>query len=448
MLIMHNCENRWKTKIIEIEIDQPLREITGLEGYADALLVFRYRGGVVGTARTPVIAGRIPSAAIRTEQAKTAWPVWKRTIAEKSRSTTDLPSVTVVVCTRDRPDDLAHCLPELARLAEKGAEVLIVDNCPRDGRTMRLVEKYSGIGYIHEPKPGLNIARNRGLRAAQGEVVAFLDDDAIPDAGWLQSLLADFADPMVAVVTGITLPLELETPAQQWFEKTNSFGRGYVRRVFEAAVTSVLGSGQVGAGVNMAIRRSSITEIGFFDEALDSGTPTMSGGDQEFFSRALARGFRIVYEPAALVWHRHRRDWSDLRRTLFGYGVGLFAWWTRALIIEKEMTVLYWGSRWFVSHVLGELLRSLLKRPDHRPFDLAMAEFNGAIRGPWRYFLSRKMLNRTLRTADQMFDGSTPTSDGQVEEVSGQISVSLSAQGPSREAGTMSFDETTIGTRS
>lgn len=431
---MHKLENRWKTKIIEIAIERPVREITGLEGYTDAMLVFRYKGAVVGTARVHVIAGRIPSAAIRTEQAKTAWPVWKRLVAEKSRTRTVLPSATVVVCTRDRPDDLARCLPHLARMAKNGTQVLIVDNCPSDGRTRQLVVEYSGICYIHEPRPGLNVARNRGLRAAQGEVVAFLDDDAIPDAGWLDSLLANFADPMVAVVTGITLPLELETPAQQWFEKTNSFGRGYVRRVFETGTTSVLGSGQTGAGVNMAIRREAVSEIGFFDEALDGGTPTMSGGDQEFFSRALARGFRIVYEPAALVWHRHRRDWTELRHTLFGYGVGLFAWWTRALIIEKEITVLYWGSRWFISHILGELIRSVLKRPGYRPFDLAMAEFNGAIRGPWRYFRSRKLLVRASRKEDQPIDESSQTDHHEFEAKAERVPFTFPA--PLRSSGT------------
>lgn len=406
---MESLESRWKSKIIEIEINRPVGEIADLEGYASALLVFRYEGAVVGTSWLPVIAGRIPAAAIRAEKAKTAWAVWTRVVAKKSRVAAPLPSATVVVCTRDRPEDLAKCLPFLARLVERGVEVLIVDNCPSDKRTEQLVKGYSGIGYIYEPHPGLNVARNRGLRAAQSEIVAFIDDDAIPDAGWLDALRRNFVDPMVAVVTGITLPIELETPAQQWFEKTNSFGRGYVRRIFEASLTSVLGSGQAGAGVNMAIRREAVAEIGLFDEALDGGTLTMSGGDQEFFYRAMARGYRIVYEPAALVWHRHRRTWAELQHTLFGYGVGLFAWWTRALIVEKETTVLYWGSRWFIGHVLAELLRSMLRRPGHRPFDLALAEFNGALRGPWRYFRSLQLLKKMTRVENRAVSGSDRT---------------------------------------
>jgi GT2 family glycosyltransferase len=208
-------------------------------------------------------------------------------------------------------------------------------------------------------------------------------------------LLKNFEDPTVGVVTGITLPGELETPAQLWFEATNSFGRGFEKKRFDAMVTSVLGTGQVGAGVNMAIRKSIVKEIGLFDEALDGGTLTLSGGDQEFFYRVLAHGFRIVYDPAAIVWHKHRREWGELRKTLYGYGVGLYAWWTKALIVEREYTVLFWGLRWFISHIMGNLARSIIKGSDHYPLDLAWAEFRGALIGWLRYLHSRRQTEQS-----------------------------------------------------
>ena len=70
----------------------------------------------------------------------------------------------------------------------------------------------------------------------------------------------------------------------------------------------------------MAFRRTGFERFGLFDEALDAGTPARSGGDTEMFSRVLAAGLRIVYEPAALCWHRHRRTWPELCDTLYGYG--------------------------------------------------------------------------------------------------------------------------------
>ena len=90
----------------------------------------------------------------------------------------------------------------------------------------------------------------------------------------------------------------------------------------------------------MALRRAALDAVGPFDEALDVGTPSRSGGDAEFFARVLARGYRIVYEPAALNWHYHRRTWDELRRKLFGYAVGVSAAWTSSLLRENEVSVL------------------------------------------------------------------------------------------------------------
>jgi GT2 family glycosyltransferase len=147
----------------------------------------------------------------------------------------------------------------------------------------------------------------------------------------------------------------------------------------------------------MAIRRSALEEIGLFDEALDGGTPSLSGGDQEFFYRTLARGYRIVYEPAALVWHRHRRDWRTLRRTIYGYGVGVFAWWTRAFLVEGELSLLKGAPSWFWQWHLRNLIRSLLRRPDHIPLDLALAEFLGALMGPISYLRAKRWLQQQIQ---------------------------------------------------
>jgi GT2 family glycosyltransferase len=228
--------------------------------------------------------------------------------------------------------------------------------------------------------------------------VAFTDDDARVDSEWLQSLLVHFTDPTVAVVTGITMPLELESEAQLCFELTNGFGRGFVRQRFDSSIQNPLAAGVLGAGANMAIRRSVLEEIGFFDESLDCGTPTRSGGDQEFFYRVLAHGHRIVYDPSALVWHRHRRDWTDLRSTIFGYGVGVFAWWTRALMRERELSLFRMAPGWFLKYHVRNLFRALLRKPHSLPLDLALAELCGALLGPLNYFRSRRLVKKQEKT--------------------------------------------------
>lgn len=378
----------------EVQLDQVHRPLAGLDGYRRAFVVFRQGRAVVGQAWLPVTDGRVAAADLRGHLPELAGPLWQYSVAAEPAPPGPPPSATVAVCTRDRPEDMARCLPGLDRLAAQGHDVLVVDNRPSDERTRELVALHPRVRYVRELRPGLDAARNRALREARGAIVAFTDDDALVDEGWLDALRARFADPMVALVTGITMPLELETPAQIWFEQTNGFARGFVPRTYDIATLEPLGAGRVGAGVNMAIRRAALRQIGLFDEALDGGTAAMSGGDQEFFYRVLSRGYRAAYEPAALVWHRHRREWVALQRCIEGYGVGLFAWWTRAFLVENDWTVLKTGAAWFVEHHLREAARALLRRPGAPPRDLALAELRGALAGPGAYLRARTALRR------------------------------------------------------
>lgn len=378
-----------RAAVCEVQIEQIDNGIGNLHGYQRALVVFRRRGSVVGQSWVVVTNGAIAPATLRACLPATAWAVWRLMTADPTGSGR-LPTASVVVCTRDRTADLALCLPELQKLVVQGHEVIVVNSCPSSDATAHLVASYPRMRYIHEPRPGAGLARNRGLLAATHDVVAYTDDDAQVDRGWLHALLRNFDDPIVGIVTGITMPLELETYAQLWFEETHGFARGFERKTFDISTMNPLAAGLVGASVNMAVRRSALAEIGLFDEALGPGTPACSGEDHEFFYRTLARGFRIVYDPTALVWHRHRREWDSLRRTIFGYGVGVFAWWTRALLVEHELVLLKLGPRWFWQHHVRQLAKGLLRRPGHVPLDLAWAEFSGALAGPGRYFESRR----------------------------------------------------------
>jgi glycosyltransferase involved in cell wall biosynthesis len=404
--------------VCEVHLDRTDDEIresfSSVAGYCQAYVILRFRGVVVGQIMLPVIHEEISVKEVRRRASQVAWPIWQLYVDAEFAPTPPQLSrqrASVVVCTRNRTDDLRRCLAALVQLASQDYEVIVVDNCPSDDSTEKLVATYPQVHYIYEPRAGLDVARNRGIRAATGEIVAFTDDDAQVEPAWLNALLHNFDDPTVAVVTGLTLPLELETPAQCWFEHTNSFSRGYSRKCFDSGTTGPLASGRVGAGVNMAIRRNLLDEIGMFDEALDGGTITLSGGDQEFFYRTLARGYRIVYEPAAVVRHKHRRDWKALRHTIYGYGVGLFAWWTCALLKEKELTLLIIAPTWFLQHHVRELLRSLFRRHHCVPLDLAWAEFCGALIGPWRYLWARHQARQQLQASSR--DPSYPISSKQ-----------------------------------
>lgn len=397
------------TAVLDLDLEQLPSEITLPERYNWALILIRLRQCPIGQVLLPVAQGRLQELDLRDKLLRDAgWPTWERWLHEhleweKTATGGPLPSATVAVCTRDRPEDLRRCLEALLRLPDDGQELLVIDNSPSTDATWQIVRDYadgSRVRYVREDRPGLDRARNRALREAQHEVVAFIDDDAVADPGWLRALVRSFGDPQVLCVTGLTMPLELETESQEWFERYSRFGRGFIRRVYDMRNLNPLIAGRAGAGANMAFRRSIIDLLGPFDEALDAGTPTRTGGDTEMFYRVLKKGYRIVYTPTALNRHRHRRTWPELRQALHGHGVGVYAFWTRCLLVEREFGVLHIAWDWFWHTQRPALLRSYRKRRQdgqrsraweakETPFDLLWAEWRGCLAGPRAYVLSR-----------------------------------------------------------
>jgi glycosyltransferase involved in cell wall biosynthesis len=389
------------TVVLDIEFEQLPQEITGLDRYHQGLILLRFRGRPVGQATVPVVQGRIDGAELREAVLESAgwclWEAWLHDFLQWDKirlANAVLPTATVAICTRDRPQDVQRCLEALLHLPDDGQELLVVDNCPSTEATRYIVATYPRVRYVREARPGLDVARNRALHEASHDVVAFTDDDAAPDRGWLRALLRNFDDPCVLCVTGLTMPLELETDAQEWHERYSTFNRGFQRRVFDGTWHNPMAAGQIGAGVNMAVRRRVLDLLGPFDEALDAGTRTRSGGDSEMFSRILSAGYRIVYEPQALSWHRHRRTWPELRRMVTGYGTGVYAAWTRSFLIEHETAMWRPAMSWLFRTQLPRLVRALFWQPCGVTFDLTLAELRGCMTGPWAYVSSRRQLQK------------------------------------------------------
>lgn len=391
------------TAILDIELESLPPTLSGLDRYARALILIRWHSRPVAQVIVPVTNGTIDGSEARQRLIERLdWPFWEHWLHEylewepSSHSPTPMPA-TIAICTHDRPDDVRRCLEAVTRLPDDGQELLLIDNAPSTTATQRLCDEYDGVRYVREERVGLNIARNRALVEASYDIVAFTDDDATPDRGWLRALLRNFHDPSVLCVTGLTMPIELETTAQEAFERYTPFGRGFRRNVFDGMTHDPLSVGRVGAGANMALRRSVLNLVGPFDEALDGGTVTRTGGDHEMFSRILAAGYRIVYDPAALSWHRHRRSWDELRRTIEGYGSGVYAMWTRSLLLTGEWGVLKRAWDWFAGDQAPALVRSILRRPGSKPLDLVWAELRGCAMGPLAYFSSRDRVRRASK---------------------------------------------------
>jgi hypothetical protein len=104
---------------------------------------------------------------------------------------------------------------------------------------------------------------------------------------------------------------------------------------------------------------------------LDVGTPVRGGGDSDIFRRILAAGYRIIYDPDALNWHRHMRAWKGLRRQVNGYESADFAVWARSLLMEGELEALAQSGNW-LRRELPALVSALLQKPGSAPPDLAI----------------------------------------------------------------------------
>ena len=386
------------TAVLDLELtDLPL-EINGLDSYTSAFILLRYKKKPVGKTVIPVIKGRINMYEFREHffgsvsgELYTRWMHELFGYEESKIIDFIPPKATVAVCTRDRPNDLKRCLDALMLLPDIGQEFLVIDNCPATDTTKQLLKFYPRVRYVREEQPGLNIARNRALTEASHEIVAFTDDDTVPDSNWLNALLKNFAHPLVQCVTGMTMPLELETPAQEAFEKYSPFSKGFKKVVYKG-FSNPLSVGHIGAGANMALRKNVLRSVGSFDIALDAGTKTKSGGDHEFFIRLLLAGYYIIYEPEALSWHRHRRSWKETTDAIKGYGTGVYAYLTRMLLVEKEIGVLKLSYSWFINHQLPDLIRSIFKTAGSKSFRLVFAELKGCIMGPWAYVFTNKKI--------------------------------------------------------
>lgn len=383
------------TRVLQVDLTARISDQIGLGGYERARVLLRYGPRVIGEVRVPIEDGLLLAADIHSA-ANSSHEVRDRVshmILEhqlsRGESRSRSPSWTVVVCTRDRPEMLESCLQSLVAANDGSGEIIVVDNAPSNEATAQLVARYP-VRYAREELPGLNRARMLGARLAAGDVVIYTDDDVVVDHNWIPALLEQFDGPRVGAVTGLTMPLELETEAQELFERYGGFTKGFRRFVCDWRSMSPPNAGAIGAGANMAFRRDLVLSMGLFEPELDMGTVARTGGDTYGLYRVLAEGYRIVYTPDALVWHRHRRDREALRRVLSGYGTGLYTFFTRCLIEHRDLPALRAGLAWFWRHHLRELARTLMRRPNHLPIDLVIAEIKGTLVAPFAYIRSRR----------------------------------------------------------
>jgi GT2 family glycosyltransferase len=224
---------------------------------------------------------------------------------------------------------------------------------------------------------------------ANGELLAYLDDDVVVDRFWLRGLREAWSEnPDAAAFTGQVLPLELETKAQVIFERRGGFRHGFEKVRYTRSKPSddegflyPCRTGIFGVGCNMAFRRRILLEIGGFDEALDTGAPLAGGGDHDIFYRIIRSGYPLVYEPGFLVFHQHRCTMEQLCQQYWSWGLSVMAFASKTRRCDqplrpcwRKLTVL-----WFTSHLRALIAASLGRH--HLPARILFWELLGGLIG-------------------------------------------------------------------
>lgn len=282
----------------------------------------------------------------------------------------ETPAISAIVCTLDRGPEIERTIHSLLTqdLSRPRYEVLIIDNGsnPENAAILHRLaaEAPDSVRVIEEPIKGLGRARNRGIETATGDIVAFIDDDAIAARGWLRHLCTAFEEPDVAVAGGRVCLLFEGGPKPEFIDTRLT---PYLSAFDPGDQAMDLPAMEAPRGCNIAFRKSVFEQVGPFDEGFGRiGKRLRSLEEIDVAQRIEHAGHRIRYVPDAAVQHIVRTE-----RLEPGWFRRRIRWQGRSLVAFDRQ---HFGFFRVLSRLPGQLGRCLVRRGVHRWLHLGYVE--------------------------------------------------------------------------
>lgn len=279
---------------------------------------------------------------------------------------TGSPLVSIIVCTYNRAGFLDKCLKSLQVQTYNKHEIIVV-NGPSTDDTDNILKIYPEIFVVRQEENGLSSARNLGICAAKGDIIAFIDDDAIADRSWLAYLVQGYSDESVGGVGGYAV----NPSGYVQFDNGVINNCGIPKAVREEGETLKKGEYPISMGTNCSFRKKVLYEVDGFDPYLK-----YYHDESDLCVRIIKAGYKIVYQRNAVVVHEmaegHNRKspydlvWSEIIKNVVFFTMKNFRGELSAYTIRPIKAVLWWmryfnGALWKGDISLGQLLHIYYK---------------------------------------------------------------------------------------
>jgi GT2 family glycosyltransferase len=281
--------------------------------------------------------------------------------------------VSVVICTRNRPDTLGQALESVAECEYPGFDVHVMDQST-DDKSQKVVEELAArfahklkINYHHLEKAGLSRAYNLGIAASDGEIVACTDDDVVVPKDWVAQVAKAFAgDNEAGLLYGqVLVPESLQEAERNGLIVPALPIAKYERLIKGGTLYKVFGM-----GANFALRRSILDKVGPFDEALGGGGPLRSSQDFDFAYRVYRAGYAVILVPDVKVDHYGSRTSDQWPATMKAYGVGDGAFYSKHIRCGDPLALMLFGKVLLTAgarYAKTALLERKIREDDYTP---------------------------------------------------------------------------------